>query len=59
MIKSDNEATYCISDRTLIGKISDWLSSLEEIRTRINGQKKFQDITQKRKSLLDFPTLPG
>lgn len=37
MIKFDNEATYCISGRTLIGKISNWLLSLEEIRTGING----------------------
>jgi len=33
----DIDATYCITGRTSIRKISDWLLSLEEVRTRING----------------------
>lgn len=37
MIKFDNKATYCISSRTLTGKIFDWLLSLEEIKMRISG----------------------
>lgn len=40
IIKVDNKATYCISGRILIRKISVQLLSLGEIRTRINGYKK-------------------